>query len=117
MTITVYGISNCDTIKKARKWLEGQGINYAFHDYKKSGVPADKLADWVILESWETILNRGGTTFRKLDEMVRNNLDSDRAVMLMREHPSMIKRPIVEYDDGLLVGFHGPTWAAALTDS
>lgn len=115
MSVTVYGISNCDTVKKARKWLEQNGVAYTFHDYKKSGVPGEKIGDWVILEGWETILNRSGTTFRKLDEVLRTDIDSDKAVMLMKAHPSMIKRPIVEHDDGILVGFHGPTWADALT--
>lgn len=114
MSITLYGIPNCDTVKKARKWLEGQGIAHTFFDYKKGGVPMDNLREWVASQGWETILNRRGTTFRKLDEIHRTNLDEEKAIMLMGENPSLIKRPVVEHDGGILVGFHGPTWSTAL---
>lgn len=114
MTITLYGIPNCDTVKKARSWLDGQGIAYTFHDYKKAGADAGQLADWAASAGWEKVLNRAGTTFRKLDEAEKANLDADKAVGLMAAQPSMIKRPIVEHPGGLLVGFKPDEWAAAL---
>ena len=118
MGITVYGISNCDTVRKARGWLEGLGLDYAFHDYKKAGVDAAKLREWVDAEGWEAILNRKGPTFRKLPDGERADLDADKAVRLMSEHTSAIKRPIVEYSHedgkGLLVGFEAREWSTAL---
>jgi arsenate reductase (glutaredoxin) len=105
MTI-LYGIPNCDTVKKARTWLEGQGISYAFHDYKKAGIDADKLAAWCDAKGWEIILNRAGTTFKKLP-------DADK-IDLMRAQPSMIKRPVLEHPGGLHVGFKPPEWEFAL---
>ena len=92
MSIDVYGIPNCDTVKKARKWLDTKGIAYAFHDYKKEGADADKLAVWVEDAGWETVLNRRGTTFRKLPDADKAALDAARAVEIMAEHPSAIKR-------------------------
>ena len=116
MPITLYGIPNCDTVTKARDWLKGQAIAYAFHDYKRAGLDADKLARWVERAGWEKILNRAGTTFRKLADGDKTDLDSGRAIALMIAHPSAIKRPIVEHgEDGLLVGFDIVTWSAALT--
>lgn len=100
-------------MKKARVWLDGQGIAYTFHDYKKAGADAGKLADWVAKAGWEKVLNRAGTTFRKLDEADKAGLDADKAVALMVAQPSMIKRPIVEHPGGLLVGFKPDEWAAA----
>lgn len=114
MTITLYGIPNCDTVKKARDWLAGQGIAYAFHDYKKAGADPVKLAAWADQAGWEKVLNRAGTTFRKLPEGEREGLDAAKAVAVMAAHPSCIKRPIVEYPGGLLVGFRPEEWAAAL---
>lgn len=114
MSIDVYGIPNCDTIKKARKWLDAKGIAYGFHDYKKEGADQDKLARWVGEAGWETVLNRSGTTFRKLPEADREGLDTEKAVALMAAHPSCIKRPVVEHPGGLLVGFDEATWEAAL---
>lgn len=113
MTITLYGIPNCDTVKKARTWLDGQGISYAFHDYKKAGIDEAKLAGWVDAAGWEKVLNRAGTTFRKLDDADKADLDAQKAVRLMLAQPSMIKRPIVEHDGGLLIGFKPDEWAAA----
>jgi arsenate reductase (glutaredoxin) len=113
MSITLYGIPNCDTVKKARVWLEGQGIAYAFHDYKKAGADADKLASWCEAKGWETVLNRAGTTFKKLPDGNKADLDQAKAVRLMLDQPSMIKRPVVEHADGLLVGFKLPAWEAA----
>ena len=114
MTVTLYGIPNCDTVKKARVWLGAQGIAHAFHDYKKQGVDAAKLAAWVEQAGWEKLLNRAGTTFRKLPEADREGLDAGKAVALMAANPSCIKRPVVEHPGGLLVGFRPDEWAAAL---
>ena len=113
MSVTVYGIPNCDTVKKARGWLDAQGIAYAFHDYKKLGADPGKLADWVAAAGWETVLNRAGTTFRKLPDTAKLGLDPATAVALMAANPSCIKRPVVERPGGLLVGFKPGEWAAA----
>ena len=112
--ITVYGIPNCDTVKKARVWLDQRGIAYAFHDYKKLGADPAKLAAWVEAAGWEKVLNRAGTTFRKLPEADREGLDAAKAVAVMAAHPSCIKRPVAEYPGGLLVGLKPEEWAAAL---
>lgn len=114
MTPIVYGIPNCDTVKTARKWLDAQGISYAFHDYKKAGVPSDRLASWIEAQGWETILNKRGTTFRKLSDAQKADIDASKAQALLSEHASMIKRPIVEHSGGLLVGFDKAAWEAAL---
>ncbi len=114
MTIHFYGIPNCDTVKKARTWLDGQGLSYTFHDYKKEGADAAKLEGWAGIVGWEKLLNRAGTTFRKLPDEAKQDLDTAKAVALMVEQPSMIKRPVVEYPGGLLVGFKADEWAAAL---
>lgn len=114
MTVTLYGIPNCDTVKKARTWLDGAGIAYAFHDYKKAGADAAKLAAWCDVAGWDKVLNRAGTTFRKLPDGDKADLDAARAAALMAANPSCIKRPIVEHDGGLLVGFKPADWAAAL---
>ena len=114
MTITLYGIPNCDTVKKARTWLDANGIAYAFHDYKKAGADAAKLRDWVADKGWEVILNRAGTTFRALPDADKAGLDAGKAVALMLANPSMIKRPVVAgAPGGLLVGFKVPEWEAA----
>lgn len=114
MTVTLYGIPNCDTVKKARNWLDAQGIDYAFHDYKKLGADAGKLESWVAQAGWEKVLNRAGTTFRKLPEEDKADLDAEKAVKVMLANPSCIKRPIVEHPGGLLVGFNEAEWSAAL---
>lgn len=114
MTVTLYGIPNCDTMKKARAWLDANHIAYAIHDYKRAGIDAARLARWAQLVGWEVLLNRAGTTFRKLPEADRQGLDADRAIALMVAQPSMIKRPVVEYPGGLLVGFVPERFAAAL---
>lgn len=113
MTITLYGIPNCDTVKKARTWLDAKGIAYAFHDYKKQGVDPAKLTEWANQAGWEKVLNRAGTTFRKLADADKEGLDAAKAVRLMAANPSAIKRPIVEHPRGLLVGFKPDEWAAA----
>ena len=114
MTITLYGIPNCDTVKKARAWLDGQGIAYAFHDYKKQGADPAQLARWVGDAGWEKVLNRVGTTFRKLPEEDKQGLDAGKAIALMAANPSAIKRPIVKHSGGLLVGFKPEEWERAL---
>lgn len=115
MALTLYGIPNCDTVKKARHWLDAQGIAYDFHDYKKTGVPEVALADWVDALGWEPLLNRRGTTFRKLSEDDKANIDAAKARRLMIAHPSMIKRPVVTTGSGdPLVGFDATAWSARL---
>jgi len=105
MTVTIYGIKNCDTMKKARTWLEEHDVAHDFHDYKASGIDRAPLEKWTQEAGWETVLNRAGTTFRKLPDDARENLDREKAIALMLEQPSMIKRPVVEADGKLLVGF------------
>jgi len=114
MTATLYGIPNCDTVKKARVWMDQHGVAYAFHDYKKAGVDRAKLEQWVDEHGWETVLNRAGATFRKLPQADRSELDRDKAVALMLEQPSMIKRPVLDLGDRRLVGFKPEVYAAAL---
>lgn len=114
MTITLYGIPNCDTVKKARTWLDAQGIAYAFHDYKKAGADPAKLAAWCAVAGWEKVLNRAGATFKKLPDADKADLDQAKAVTLMAANPSCIKRPVVEHPGGLLVGFKEAEWTALL---
>lgn len=113
MTITLYGIPNCDTVKKARIWLDTQGIAYAFRDYKKAGADPARLAQWCAAAGWEKLLNRAGTTFKKLPDADKTDLDEATAIALMSANPSCIKRPVVEHPGGLLVGFKADQWAAA----
>lgn len=103
--ITLYGIPNCDTIKKARKWLTDNGIEYTFHDYKKLGVPEKELRGWVKKLGWETLLNKRGTTWRKLDDDVKDSVDEKAAIQIMLENASIIKRPVLVSGKTLLVGF------------
>ena len=105
MATTLYGIRNCDTMKKAWTWLDTHGVAYAFHDYKKEGIDRPRLEAWVKQVGWETLLNRSGTTFRKLPDAERTGLDADKAIRLMQAQPSMIKRPVLEVGGELLVGF------------
>lgn len=114
MSVDFYGIPNCDTVKKARAWLETKGIEYAFHDYKKGGADAEKLRQWVAGKGWESLLNRRGTTFRRLPDSDKADIDAAKAVRLMTANPSAIKRPVVEHPGGLLVGFDAAEWQAAL---
>ena len=111
---TVYGIPNCDTVKKARSWLSEQGITYEFHDFKKQGVPADRLPQWMQAVGWEKLLNRQGTTWRKLDDATKSRaVDAASAAIVMQEHASTIKRPVVEWADGTItVGFKADDWNA-----
>jgi arsenate reductase (glutaredoxin) len=115
MTITVYGIPNCDTVKQARAWLQANGIDYTFHDYKKSGADPVRLAAWSEAQGWEALLNRAGTTFKQLPAVDRTALTHASAMALMVAWPSLIKRPVVEYPGGLLVGFRADQWAERLT--
>lgn len=108
----LYGIPNCDTVKKARGWLDAHGVAFAFHDFKKAGVPAAALEQWVDRLGWEVLLNRAGTTFRKLPEAERTGLDRDRAVALMLANPSAIKRPVLVDGDRVEVGFKPDRYAA-----
>ncbi len=104
MPVVIYGIKSCDTMKKAFSWLDGKGIAYTFHDYKKAGIDPDRLGDWVRQVGWEKLLNRAGTTFRKLPETDRTGLTEKKAITLMLANPSMIKRPVL--DTGTItVGF------------
>ncbi|MBN8528098.1 MAG: ArsC family reductase [Caulobacterales bacterium] len=112
--ITMYGIPNCDTVKKARTWLDQNGVAYVFHDYKKAGVDRARLAAWVEELGWETVLNRAGTTFRALSETDKAGLEANKAIELMLVQPSMIKRPMLDLGDRRVVGFKPDVYAAAL---
>jgi arsenate reductase len=114
VAVKIYGIPNCDTIKKARVWLEKQGVNHVFHDYKKSGITEEKLTEWAMEVGTEALLNKSGTTFRALPQIVKDNVNDDSAIRLMIEHPSMIKRPVLEYPGGVIVGFKSSEYEAAL---
>ena len=103
--IKIYGIPNCDTMKKARRWLDANGLDYEFHDYKKLGVPENRLKTWVRQAGWETVLNKRGTTWRKLDESTRAAISDASAIDIMLENPSIIKRPVLESGELLLIGF------------
>ena len=106
MPITIYGIKNCDTMKKARAWLDKHGVDYAFHDYKTAGIERAKLEGWAKKAGWEVLLNKAGTTFRKLPDADREGLTEKKAIALMLDQPSMIKRPVLDLGGGkLLVGF------------
>ncbi len=109
----IYGIKACDTMKKARTWLDEQGVAYVFHDYKASGIDRATLARWVAEHGWETILNRAGTTFRKLPDADREGVDADKAIALMLAQPSMIKRPVLDLGGRTLIGFKPAQYAAA----
>ncbi len=114
--MVLYGIPNCDTVKRARAWLAERGIDYRFHDFKKAGVPPAQLDEWLRGVGWDVLLNRQGTTWRKLDETLRaRTTDAASARTLMIGQPSVIKRPVVEWPDGRVsVGFDAPRWSAAL---
>ncbi|PXA84987.1 ArsC family reductase [Caulobacter sp. D4A] len=114
MTVTIYGIKACDTMKKARTWLDERGVAYAFHDYKVAGIDRASVEGWVAQLGWETVLNRAGTTFRKLPDADKTGIDAAKAVDLMLAQPSMIKRPILDIDGKLLAGFKPEAYAAVL---
>jgi arsenate reductase len=108
--VTIYGIRNCDTMKKARAWLDGHGVTYAFHDYKNAGIERGILEGWARKVGWQILLNRAGTTFRKLPESEREGLSEKEAMALMLAQPSMIKRPVLDVGGRLLVGFKPPDY-------
>jgi arsenate reductase (glutaredoxin) len=112
--ITIYGIKNCDTMKKARDWLDAHKVENAFHDYKVSGIGKLVLETWAKKVGWEVLLNRAGTTFKKLPDEKKINLDEAKAIALMVEQPSMIKRPVLDLDGELLVGFKSERYEEAL---
>ncbi len=114
MSITLYGIKACDTMKKARTWLDEHGVNYAFHDYKINAIDAASLQKWCDEHGWDKVLNRAGTTFRKLDEADKQDLDQARAIALMLAQPSMIKRPVLDLGERTLLGFKPELYAQAL---
>ena len=103
--IKLYGIPNCDTIKKARKWFKDNNIDYEFHDYKKQGVPEKELKVWVKKVGWEILLNKRGTTWRKLDDLTKDSVDEKSAIQIMLENPSIIKRPVLDVNGSITVGF------------
>jgi arsenate reductase len=115
LPITIYGIKNCDTMKKARAWLDKRGIEYAFHDYKIAGIARAKLETWAKKAGWETLINRAGTTFRRLPDKDKNGLTEKKAIALMLAQPSMIKRPVLELGGGkVLVGFKPEQYGEAI---
>jgi arsenate reductase len=114
MSVTIHGIKACDTMKKARDWLDGHGVAYAFHDYKAVGVDRATLEAWARQVGWEALLNRSGTTFRKLPDADKTDLNEAKAIDLMLAQPSMIKRPVLDVDGRLLVGFKPDVYAATL---
>lgn len=113
-SVVVYGIRNCDTVKKARSWLDAHGVAYEFHDYKVAGVDPDRLARWCAQRGWEVMLNRAGTTYRKLPEADREGLNSGKAIALMLAWPSLIKRPVLDHGGELLIGFDPDAYEVAL---
>ncbi|HWA50414.1 MAG TPA: ArsC family reductase [Dongiaceae bacterium] len=112
-SVTIYGIKNCDTMKKARAWLEAHGVAYSFHDYKAAGIDRAALEAWVAKVGWETLLNRAGTTFRALPDSDKTNLTEKKAIALMLAQPSMIKRPVLDQGGKLLVGFKSEQYQTA----
>jgi arsenate reductase len=117
LSTTIYGIKNCDTMKKARAWLDSHGVAYGFHDYKTEGIAKDKLKRWSDEVGWETLLNRAGTTFRKLPDGDKQDLNERKALALMLAQPSMIKRPVLEIGTKLLVGFKTDIYAKEVVSS
>ena len=114
LPITIYGIKNCDTMKKARAWLDRHGVAYNFHDYKTAGIDREHLARWSGKVGWEALLNRAGTTFRKLPDADKDGVTEKKALALMLAQPSMIKRPVLEVGGKVLVGFRPEIYAAAI---
>lgn len=110
MALTLYGIPNCDTVKKARRWLDAAGVPHAFHDFRKDGLDPAKLQYWIDAIGWEKLLNKAGTTFRQLPDADKAELDTGKAKALMLAQPAMIKRPVVEAGDGVSVGFSADEW-------
>jgi arsenate reductase len=117
LNITLYGIKNCDTMKKARTWLDAHGLQYEFHDYKTAGIDLGVLTRWCTELGWEVLLNRSGTTFRKLPEPQKTGLNERKAIGLMHAQPSMIKRPVLDLGKRLLVGFQPATYERAVREA
>jgi Spx/MgsR family transcriptional regulator len=113
----MYGIPNCDTIKKARTWLEGHGVAYAFHDYRAQGLESERLEGWIGKVGWEVLLNKASTTFRALNDDEKQGLTAQKAKTLMLKHPTMIKRPVLDLGERLLVGFKPDVYARELAAS
>ena len=113
-SVTIYGIKNCDTMKKARAWLDARGVPYAFHDYKAQGIDRARLDAWAAAVGWEALLNRAGTTFRKLPEAERTGIEARKALALMLDQPSMIKRPVLDLGGRILVGFKPEVYEEAV---
>ncbi len=113
-SVTIYGIKNCDTMKKARAWLDGRGVAYDFHDYKAKGIDRPRLEAWAREAGWEVLLNRAGTTFRKLPDSDKTGLTEKKAIALMLALPSMIKRPVLDLGDRIIVGFKPETYEASV---
>ena len=114
MELTLFGIKNCDTMKKAMKWLDDNGVAYHFHDYKKEGVPEQRLRQWLEALGWETVINKRGTTWRKLDDAVKESMNTEKAITVATENPSIIKRPILQNDHFILAGFKADEWKDTL---
>lgn len=112
--VTIYGIKNCDTMKKARAWLDGRGVAYDFHDYKAVGIDRDRLKSWCRAVGWDTLLNRAGTTFRALPDEDKIGLTEAKAITLMLAKPTMIKRPVLDLGGNLLVGFKPELYEASI---
>ncbi len=113
--IVLHGIPNCDTVKKARAWLQARGVEHHFHDFKKEGVPTDRLAQWLTRLDWALLVNRKGTTWRQLDSATQETVrDAASARALMLQHPSVIKRPVVDWGHQTTVGFDAAAWEALL---
>jgi Spx/MgsR family transcriptional regulator len=115
LPVTIYGISNCDTMKKARTWLDGHGVDYVFHDYRASGLEADRLDAWVEKLGWQVLLNKASTSFRGLPDAKKQDLTEKKAKALMLANPTMIKRPVLDLGDRLLVGFKPDAYAEAFS--
>ncbi|MEH6445472.1 MAG: ArsC family reductase [Oceanospirillaceae bacterium] len=112
MSIVLYGIKNCDTIKKAKKWLESQSIDYRFHDYRVDGIDRALMDEFLTTQSWEVLLNKRGTTWRQLSDGIKNNIDEQKAIELMLEQPAMIKRPVITTPNSVMVGFKADQYQA-----
>ena len=113
MTPTLHGIANCDTVRAARAWLDGRGVAYGFHDFRRDGVPEAELRRWIAALGWEALVNRRGTTWRKVDQAARDGVvDAESAAALLRAHPSAIRRPVLAVGDALVVGFDAGRYAA-----
>lgn len=117
MSLTLFGIKNCDTIKKARKWLEANELDYQFHDYRVDGLEEAKLDSWIEEAGWKTLLNQRSTSWRQLDAAVKENIDATSAKALMLENPTLIKRPVLETGKEILVGFKETTYQAHFQDA